>query len=108
MLKWDEKSDTIKTLTEQKSAQKDSFAALVLIGLALSVCLRVGLIFCFFESGHMLRLSLSHTLMRFLGVWSWNARRINLKNREIQHALQHCSKAVNLMCASISSTLSNN
>lgn len=108
MLKWDEKSDTIKTLTEQKSAQKDSFAALVLIGLALSVCLRVGLIFCFSESGHMLGLSLSHTLMRFLGVWSWNARRINLKNREIRHALQHCSKAVNLMCASISSTLSNN
>lgn len=94
MLKWDEKSDIIKTLAEQKSAEKDSFGVLVFISLALAVCLCVGLIFYFFESSHML--SLSHTLMRFLGVWSWNARRINLKNGEIQHVFQDCNKAVNL------------
>lgn len=47
MLKWDEKSHTIKTLTEQKSAQKDSFAALVLIGLALSSVLTCRLNFLF-------------------------------------------------------------
>ncbi|OPJ89774.1 hypothetical protein AV530_003921 [Patagioenas fasciata monilis] len=48
----------------------------------------------------LLRVLLSQKLMRFLGVWSWSAWGISLKNRENQRAFQDCSEAVNL-CRSL-------
>ncbi|XP_071669496.1 uncharacterized protein [Patagioenas fasciata] len=48
----------------------------------------------------LLRVLLSQKLMRFLGVWSWSAWGISLKNRENQRAFQDCSEAMNL-CRSL-------